>query len=283
MRLPLTLLIVFQICFLCGACAQSSTGKTKVNIDLLSRLKPGLTQGEVETFFGGKGCYQFTALIGTNKVCCISFLFGRSYVSYYFVFENGLLTKVVPSPPIDEEIVARGNKQVSVQKHVDSEARLTLVLNLSDLSGQQLVNSIKAKLPKENESVSVVPAFILTAPLWILASTDIKKDYSRNNELAERFNPYKIDVGMPLDIVESRLGAPARTVQRQGETILVFGSDEPLRVNPIYRFSWIAVVVQNSKTVRVFGSDFFDKRWRLSEDKRGQVSTSDSAEKPLGN
>ena len=84
---------------------------------------------------------------------------------------------------------------------------------------------MSSNFPKQRDSLNVLTAFILTAPLWVRASEDIKNDYARNKELADRFDPYKVDIGMTPDVVESRLGKPSRIVRAHDDTILVFGSE----------------------------------------------------------
>lgn len=229
-------------------------------LETLRNLKIGISKEQLETMLGTKGTHQFTVQEGSNCYLCLSFSFEKPYISYYFLLRNGCLQSMMPRPPPEMERIPYKNTFREVQRPLDVEKRVRLIIHEKGLSGMELVESVRKALPEGTSSLNVLPAFIVTAPLWLMAAKDIKNDYDRNKELAERFDPLKLDVGLSNAQVQMALGNPIKVIGSGDRTVCLYGSDEPLRVSPVCRFSWVAVTFEGGKVTRIFSNDLFDRR-----------------------
>ncbi len=145
------------------------------------------------------------------------------------------------------------------------------------LSGGQLVTSLRSVLSGQTESINVLPAFIVAGPQFAKAEKSIQADYQRNELLAQKFDPEKIKLGDAEGRLVLDYGLPLiiSTNQQNGIRLYCFGSDEPLRVNPAYRFSNLAVIVANGFVARIFSHDFYDRE--------GNYTISEPQAEPKGN
>ena len=221
----------------------------------------GISRAELEQLYQRTGRHQATALVEQETVLCVSYTFGEPYVTYYFVFRNDRLTKIIEPPRGELRTVPyRGSRRV-VPTPVDADLRLRAVLASPDLSRDALGSSLEQRLPKAgSESFNVLS---LLVPFIAVKSPWIAQQYRHNAALMTTYDGLRIEIGMDTDEVDVRLGSPKRIhALSDDREVCVYGDNSQPDVNPMYQFSWVAVVFDDGRAVRLFSHHFFDERLR---------------------
>ncbi len=244
----------------CGRAEQKGLeagGAPQIQEANILSLREGITRNEVETILGGPGHYQFSARMATNDYFCVSYSFEKPYVYYYFLFRSNSLVKILPPPAFDVELELYDDFFREIQKPCNAEKRIETVLLGNKLSPGELVGSLRASLSKNSETFSVLPALIITAPLFAIKSEARRLNYEKNASLTKYFDPAKTKLGDTEDSLISKYGQPLTLITGGATHTYQFGSNERLTVNPAHRFSGVAVVAENGLVTRVFCHDFF--------------------------
>jgi hypothetical protein len=175
---------------------------------------------------------------------------------------------VLASPPAEFEYKPGGyeGRPVQVPKSFEAEEKLGKVLKLPDLSREEIAQRLKqaaaleSEAAKEKWSANVLPAFIITAPVWIAISPAIARDHSKAAKLVEKFDPLKINLGMNVREVNSMYGEPVRQYEKGNGILHVYGVELPVYATSQFDPVWLAVQFEGDKVTRVFSHRFFDKR-----------------------
>lgn len=252
-----------------GACvlALSAAGAPKaspgnrVAVESFLKLGRGTSLENVRAVLKMPGKHEFSVLVDQVEYLCLSFDFEEPRVRFYLVFTNKHLKAVADPVKAEYDRVPYERAFREVEKPFEPEQRVQSVLSSQHLNRQQLEQRILATALRGSKSWNVLPAFIITAPLFAARAGQIEADYRKNAEFARKYDPLKIRLGTSLADVSEAFGKPYRIIKKSTEEVVhVYGDPMPLRVNPKDRFSWVAVVIENGKAVRVFSNQFLDKR-----------------------
>lgn len=243
------------------ATAPAST-RPVVTVEALADLPRGITLDELQGIMATPPRHQFTARIDGGERLAVSYAFGETWARLYFVFRNGKLEKIVEPPPSEYKQVPYKGGILELKRPVDAEKRLEVVLAAPDLAGAQPAAAIRGKLPKRSRPpINVLPPFEPVPPVPAAARPRIVKNYQRNLELARRFDPFKLKLGMTPAAVDREFGEPLRLEGDGGpQPSRVYDSDEEVSVNPEYAFSPVAVVFEKDAATRIFSNDFVDQK-----------------------
>ena len=237
-----------------------------VNLNTLLALERGTSLDNVCSALRMSGKHECSALIDKTRYLFIYFAFEQPHVGFYLIFTNEHLKAVVDPPKPEFEKVPYKDTVREIPKPVDPEKRIKIVLDSADLSQEEVKLRIRQAMPKSASSLNMLPAFLIASPLFLARSGEIEGDYRTNAELAKKFDPVKLAVGAELGDVERAFGKPYRVIRDSEERVVqVYGSPVSLRINPSYRFSWVTVVLENGKVVRILSNHFFDQRLLQSQ------------------
>lgn len=261
-----TVFVAVALVLLCG-CRDDFENRSisgpfnEVRSSEILNLHRGISIDEVEEGFHSKGRHQFSAILPEGIYHCISYSFEKPYIYYYFLYKETNLEKIVTPPSPEVELIPYKNVSREVKKAIDPEKRIDKVLNSESLTAEDLLISLRKELSMRKESFNILPAFLLTSEYFEQAAEDIRSDYKRNEFLARKFDPGKINLGDGKQTVLSVYGSPLNIskTEQNSQEIYRFGSNEPLRINPAYRFSNIAVVFKDDHVTRIFSNDFLVK------------------------
>ena len=245
----------------CGAQPEKSSPNTAVTVDSFLGLERAMALEEVRTALKMPGMHEFAALIGDTEYLCLHFLFQEPRVGFYLLFTNAHLKAIVGPPAPAFERIPYKDTFREIPKPFDPEVRLQNVLATSDLTRDEIKQEI-ARAPTASRTPSnIEPAVLIALPFFIARSGKIESDYRTNEELAKKYDPFKIRLGADMAEITDQFGQPYRVLEQSRETMTyVYGSPISLRINPSYRFSWVTVVVNNGKVVRVLSNHFVDRR-----------------------
>jgi hypothetical protein len=255
------ILAVALITTSCGAEADRATPEAVVGLESFLSLERGTALERVRALLKMPGTHEFSALVGDTEYVCLHFLFQEPRVGFYLLFTSAHLKAIVRPPATKFERIPYKDGFREIPRPTDPEASLRDVLAANDLTRDEINQDI-ARAPRANRTPSnIVPAVLIATPFFIARSGKIESDYRTNEELVKKYDPFKIKVAADVSEVMKQFGAPYRIINPSAETVIhVYGSPTDLRINPQYRFSWVAVVFQNGKVVRVLSNHFFDRR-----------------------
>lgn len=248
------LLAVFALLVICATASAQVDGK-KVPVDSLLHLERGLSQQKVEEIFGTPAHHQFSVRVDGQLIRCVRVAF-ESRGSYYFVFTNNTLAKICEPPRVEYKRLPYKNTWREIPVYDDPERRMKTVLEAADLTEPALAESLKKRIPPpKSGSMNVLPAFIIAAPFWAATASSRAAQRAETEELAKKYDPLKVKLGMSIEQVETMFGEPhvKETLEAQRETRYYgsakLGADHLL---------WISVVFESGQAVRVFTGSFFD-------------------------
>jgi len=249
-----------------GCSAEKKPPETAVRLEAFLALERGTLLEDVRTTLGMPGRHEFSAVVEETRYLSLYFAFEEPYVGFYLVFTNEHLKAVVDPPKPEFYRVPYKDTVREIPKPFDAENRLKAVLAFNDLSREEIDQRIRLAIPKGASSLNMRPAFILASPLYLAKSGEIEADYRTNADLAKRFDPLKVELGDQIEDVEKVFGKPYDVIKESEERVVhVYGSPVSLRINPAFRFSWVTLVFENGKVVRVLSNHFFDKRLLQSQ------------------
>jgi hypothetical protein len=225
----------------------------------LDRLERGASLPHCEAVVGVPARHEFTARHGGATVRCVSYLFASYHLKYYCVFTNGALWKIIQPPRFAHELSAWERGTRAVWTSYDSEERLEVVLHAPDLDRRSLRTSIERRYkPKafDHTLPGALMVGVVFAPVALARWAGGGAEREELRELARRFDPYRVRLGMTVDEVGALLGTSGvKEALGGGLETRYYGSTKLGTRNPRL---WVSVVFQEGRTVRVFSGDFFD-------------------------
>lgn len=200
-------------------------------------------------------------LVDDTEYLRLYYLFKEPPVGFYLVFTNEHLQRIIQPPKAElKRVPYKGTfREIPMQKATTN--LIDEVLTARDLTREEISQLIRHALPRSSESLNALPAFMVAAPSFVKGWGEIESDYQTNAELAQKYDPMKVEVGDTVAEVEAAFGSCYRIVESSpGSEIHVFGGPVNLRINPAYKFSSVAVVFENGKVTQVLSHYFFDKQ-----------------------
>ena len=256
----------------------ANAASIQTSIGIITNLSPGLSLEEVQKRLAAKLQHEFTAGIESNQFLCVLMRNTQSSAPafFYLLFRNGGLSGILEEPqPVFERKTYRG-KPASVPKPVDPEEELGAVLKQPFLRAAEIKQRMEAwaaaaeAASSGKEPGNIRPAFALAAPLVAAKAPTVAKARKEAASLIEKYDPFKIKIGMSPAEVQSLFGLPNNSERKADQVLEVYGArlppaatlpvassePPPTEVGSVF----VAVVFQNGKVTRVFSHDFFDKR-----------------------
>lgn len=250
--------VLLSVCGSCHAQKPPKIGQANVPPNLLASLQAGMAQDRVEEVLSARGDHQFTALISTNVVRCVSYYRNDVFGEYYLVFTNNHLSSICEPPAFEMRRVRYNDSWLNERVAGDPEGRISKVLAATNMLGPTLVAALKPQTPpKRSTDPGLTAAFLLAQ-----RSVDKAKQAQREKEylvLLEKFDPTKVELGATVAEVEKRLGKP-RIVEtlETGDEKRYYGSVE-FGLMASREMMWLTIVCREDKVIRVFSHDFLDQ------------------------
>ncbi|MCP3904560.1 MAG: hypothetical protein GY715_13115 [Planctomycetes bacterium] len=205
--------------------------------DSLRRVRPDMTRADVQQVMRGTARHQFTTTREGDEVACGSYyLEGGDKV--YLVFQNDRLTKMIDRAWIWD---APPTPELRVLSVLDSQE----IVDIDDLEARY----------RERRRGQTLPV-VLVATETILYEIRPQK----NRALVERYDGFRVELGMTPSEVALMLGPPHRQRDVANQTYATYGGDpEHLsRVSWPHRFPRVMVVYRDGAAEHVYSDDFFD-------------------------
>lgn len=264
---------VLLACLVLDSQAQVKTNrKEAVNVptEALGKLTYGMSQAEEERFLQARGNHQFTAKTSNVVLRCIAYYRSEIFGEYYLVFTNGHLSKVCEPPPTEMKRVPYQDTWANLSMLGDPEVRIAKVLNAPDMIGPPLVAALKpARPPKRSWDPGLTAAFLLTKRLFTNKAREAEE--RRTWEvLLERYDPFRTELGMTVEAVETRLGKPQITEALEPDRSIRYYGNIKYGLSGSRELMWLAVVYEKGQVIRVLSHDFvdFEKIRTLEENAR---------------
>jgi hypothetical protein len=242
----------------CGCRAAGTNNVEDITPEALLNVKRGISQRQLETTFGVAARHEFTTSRNGTTVRCVSCQFASFHLRYYFVFTNDALQKIIQPPRFEHELspVEKGTR--AVWKSHDPQERVDVVLQAPDLDEEGITASIqrryKPKTP-DNALPGAIIAGVIGAPVALVRGAVENREIKA---LADKFDPYRVRLEMPLAEVEQVFGEPRLVEKLPGDSDMrYYGSTKLGTQNPLL---WVSVVFRDDKAVEVFSDDFFNYR-----------------------
>lgn len=253
-------LIPFVVLLITCGCQNIGKGRAQnVHPSVLLKLERGISQSKLETSVGVASRHEFTTARSNTATRCVSYYFAADYLKYFFVFTNDGLEKIILPPRFEHEISPWERGKRAVWKSYDPEERLAVVVQAPDLRREEIVASMEHR-HKPNKFDNALPGAIIAgvvgAPITLVQSPSREAERREILALAQHFDPYRLQLTMPLADVEQIFGAPRLIDKLDDDSeIRYYGSPE-LGVKD--RLLWVSVLFKNGKVTAVFSDDFFD-------------------------
>ncbi len=221
--------------------------------DLILKVEPGLDRREVERRLGQGSEHQVTAAVdGENIVVTTHNV--SPWVPMFYVYRDGRFEKVVDGMRSATEVSSFEGTPWFRPVPQDPETRLQAILAAPSLTDDAIAERIAERRRDEAyakqflEPSALWPAIIITAPLYPFTLPRIMSENARDRDLARRFDPWLVRIGMSVDEVVAIYGAPKVVLDEGGSLVRTYGEHE----------SCIAVHFQDGHVTRVFSHKFFD-------------------------
>ncbi len=253
-----SLMVLVMLVFTCG-CRAARTGAAQgITPQILQTVERGISQKRLEALFGVPARHQFEASRDETTTRCVSYSFSSFHLKYYFVFTNDALNKIILPPRFEHELSPAERGERAVWKSYVPEERMNVVLQAPDLNQQGILASIERRHRPEkfdNALPALIIVGVIAAPVALVRGT---VENRKIKTLAEKFNPYRLTLGMTVEEVEQLFGAPVLSEKPDdvSET-RYYGSPKLGTHNSLL---WVCVVFKNEKAVRVLSDDFFNYR-----------------------
>jgi len=195
---------------------------------------------------------------------CVKLSFERPRGRLYFLFRNGKLASIQQPPKAEFVMATYRGKPWEKSKPIHPEEQMYKVIQGKDLSPGEIVDQIEEWSKNETlasrgkEPMNILPIVIATAPLF---EPKIVRAESEAASLAEKFDPFKIKLGMTTNETQAVFGEPElRIAGLTNRVEHVYGSKLSPFAPGITPSVWVSVIFQDGEVTRVFSHDFFDKR-----------------------
>lgn len=210
--------------------------------------------------------HEFTILETAGNYILINCLVGNG-TSFDLLFRDKSLIKIIrpPSfPELKETYLFRGTPATRMRDWDIGETPklVSKAMSAPALTHDQIITYLKPDEGLKSKRGNVLPAFLAT-DFFSKMAPRIKKDYQTNQELLERFDGCRAEIGMHVDAVDKVYGKPLRVLSMAGaQTARIYGEDSKLEINPMYRFSNVAVVFDaRGQAKAIYSHGFFCEGW----------------------
>jgi hypothetical protein len=266
---------VFLGCSILGVQAQVSLARQEVvNVPTkaLAGLSHGMTQIQVEDALGARGNHEFTTVGSNTTIRCIAYYRSEVFGKYYLVFTNDYLSAVCEPPPFQMRRVPYEGSWSNESVLGDPEVRIAKVLSAPDMIGPALVAALKpATPPKRSWDPGLTAAYLLTRKLFTDKTQEAQRE-SAYRALLEKYDPFRIDLGITLQVVEARLGKPRITEALDVDREMRYYGSVEYGLMGSRKLMWMVLVVDKGKVIRVFTDDFVDyEKVRKLEEKSAGI------------
>ena len=260
-RLSSKLLLLVLLAHACGCRSAGHSNAPRSNPEILLKASPGISQAQLETLTGIPARHQFTALRDDKTLRCVSYYFSSYNQYFYFVFTNDALGKIALAPSY--ESASRGWKRAKRARWRTREPdeRLEVVLNAPALTPDDIVLAGAQKY-KPGTDPGLTSAFIIVgvigAPIIVARMPAEMARKRERRSLAQRFDPFRVRLGMSVAEVEQMFDAPHLTeTLEDGSELRYYGS---AKFGYYYDVHWLSVAFRKEKATAVFSHDFCNQR-----------------------
>jgi hypothetical protein len=233
-----------------------SSNRTVIHLNQMNRVVYGMTVSQLETSFTTKSVPQFRADIDHQEIRCVSYTFEtpkKICETFYFVFTNGALAKIVVPPVFEyEKVPYKQNSWRTVRKSWNPEERMASVLKAPAISIETMRVMLSRNAPPKSRSYNMAPALVILAPVLVAASPMLLSQKIKRTTLAEKFDPNRVQPGMTRQEVEERFGPMIHRHANKDATETVYYGLPKVGVK------LVAVVFDDEKAIRVFSNGFLD-------------------------
>ena len=272
-------LLVFGL-ILCGcATPPGKAADQRHDPELLLGIERGASRAAVEDILGPPAQHEFSVVRNGEIIDSVRFDL-RDY--YHLVFTDGVLSKIMLAPRgetgIGEEERALGI--IAPWDDVDPIERLEIALGAPDLTPAHINHMIekRRRKPKIRRRIKdaiwrgVLDAGNQAAMREREKSRERKQALARIQELAKRFDPARIKLGMDVSDIELACGPPlSRESRADGTELRNYGSDLAGRILPLL---WVCVQYRQGKAIGVFRDQFYDLRRSIGLDPDASLESS---------
>jgi hypothetical protein len=213
--------LLFAVFLSLSACQSANSGSVeKENPEILLTFQRGDSPEGVKSRLG-RGLHEFTSINRRETNVCVSYHFQKYGLSYFLLFHNSKLAKILLPPRFSHEMNEAERDYTSTWDSYDPIDRMRTVIESRDLNEE----NVKASIRNRYRSKGMDNAL----PGWIIAQTiaapfTISKRLRKADEIAElaaKYDPFRISLGMTAIDVEQRLGNP-NLVEERRKTLLRF-------------------------------------------------------------
>ena len=243
--------------------AQPSSNRIATS-SLLS-LKPGASLSHITNEFNSLFFHQFTVLTNGQALLCISTTFKQPQLSFYFLFLDERLLSIVEPPPPQFVTKTYKGRPWRQPKPINPEERLRLTFQQPGLDSEALSNLVRTahqrqQSVRQKESLNVLPAFILTSPIWVAKLPEIDSAVEKASEMARYYNGQRLPVGVSIQRAREVYGEPVKAMTKEGsKNWLVFGKKLPPSTPATFPQVWLSVRAEAGLVTGVFTHDFFNQ------------------------
>lgn len=226
----------------------------------------GATKEQVTESLGSSGRVQFKILVKDRIWECVGYSFARPYFKYYFVFVDNSLTAIHHAREFRSFEVING-REIETSWNTDEKIHRIISAPAQPIEKMNSALQIEVYDSAHQESdLNVVPAFLIAAPVILPFGTpQVARELFTKRRWVHKFDPARIDIGMPAERVESELGRPRFKVGNNAESTLAFGPVRSLRqkedtiyLDPGCEKFWIAVSFCEGEVSRITSDDLFN-------------------------
>ena len=239
----------------------------QVATDRLVNVPRRITIHDAEQHLDTKLIHEFSERRGTNRYDCMRFSGIEPPASFYFIFLNSQLIRIVNTPPFAYTNVLSFDKKTPWQKllPIDPDERITVTMQQPDLSPSDVASRLSLDLQrkgKKTDSLNVLPAFIVTAPIWVALAPKAAAETKQVEAWKAQYNPLLISLGASVSEMQKVFGKPgAKVAGKADEIIYLYGHKNPPNVAAGISQSMVAVVLKESTVTRILSDHFFPTTW----------------------
>jgi hypothetical protein len=245
-----------------GSSCIAAPPKGQVSIDLLKNLPRGITMDDSQRRLETKLAHEFSEQRGTNRYDCMGFGSIEPPGSFYFLFANSNLVRIVIPPPFTWTNTPGFQRLLPV----DPDQRITATMQQPDLSPSDIESELLLNSQKKGRSRTgldnATPAFILTAPIWIALAPKVAAEIKQVEAWKVHYDPLLIPLGASISEVEKIFGKSAATMKgREGEIIRLYGHKNPPNVPAGVTPAVVGIVFSDERVNRILRDHFFPTTW----------------------
>ena len=233
---------------------------------IVTNVPLGISLEELARRTGIKPTHLVSARVETNSFLAVSLSFSQPSGTLNFLFENEKLRAIQDRPKVEFETKTHRGKPWKVPKAFDSEDRFNQIANAPNLTPLEIESRFQQWAKNQNAAtqgseLNILPAARIVAATSPTAKTAQLHAETQAAELAEKYNPFKIALGMTPSEVKALFGTPALQQNlSNGSQLHVYGEQLSGLVPAHIPYVWVSIVFCEGIVTRVFSHDLFDKR-----------------------